>query len=36
MRDIHEIIKQNKLNLIEISIPVYLYQEHPNMALIHY
>lgn len=34
MRDIQKIIKQNKLNLIEISILDHLYKEHPNMVLV--
>ncbi|MBM7599433.1 DNA-binding MarR family transcriptional regulator [Virgibacillus halotolerans] len=34
MRDIQEIKKRHKLNLLEISILVRLYEEHPNKVLL--
>lgn len=35
MNNIQEIARQNKLNLMEISILVRLYEEHPNMMSVN-
>lgn len=34
MRDIQEFAKENKLTLLETSILVHIYKEHPNMVLV--